>query len=109
MDIMMFLKKIEAIVTEIDNIIKRLDKTEHIDKTEIRQLLSEVSQMMEIWLYFIREMRSADEQLLLALCEDIAEAVLAEDRIRLTDALLFGLRDLLCEYYIVLKEAVDEE
>ena len=109
MNIQNFLGKIEKIVMEIDNMVDELDKTEYIEKAEIKKILSEISQIMEIWLYFISEMRNADEQLIVNLCKDIAEAGYTQDRIRLTDVLLFGLRELLVEYYVVIKEAVDGE
>lgn len=109
MDLIVFFEEIEGIILEIDRIIEELDKTEYISREKISQLLLRVSKIMETWLYFIREMRDTDEQLLMEIYEDIAKASLTEDRIRLTDALLFGLQNLLCEYYIVLKEAVNEE
>ena len=108
MDIIKFFGNLEEIISEIDNIVEELDKTEYIDKTQVNRLLMKVNKIMEVWLYFIRELRSEDEGLLIELYKDIVEAVIAEDRMRLTDALLFGLKDLICEYYMVLKEAVDE-
>lgn len=109
MDLIVFFEEIEGIILEVDRIIEELDKTEYISREKISQLLLRVSKIMETWLYFIKEMRDTDEQLLMEIYEDIAKASLTEDRIRLTDALLFGLQNLLCEYYIVLKEAVNEE
>ena len=109
MEIITFLEKIEHIIAELDDMAIQIEKNDEIDNNQIRQLLEKVNEIMEVWLYFIHELRCEDESLLIEIYTDIEQAVLMEDRIRLTDALLFGLRELLLEYYIVLKEAIDGE
>lgn len=109
MEIIAFLEKIEQIVVNLDDIVQQIEENDKIDKNQINQLLEKVNQIMEIWVYFIRELRCEDEALLIEIYQDIAKSVLVDDRLRLVDAMLFGLRELLVEYYMVLKEAINEE
>lgn len=109
MDIKEFLKQLEKLIEKVETTVERIENNIRSGIKEMPVLIEEIQKILPEWFFFIEKTEIGDSQNILDVLTDVIQGVEAEDSILLSDALFFGLRQLMIEYKHIIEEALDGE
>ena len=109
MDINIFLGKLIKLMEQIEEIVTKIENSTSNGMKAMSDLIKEVQELLPDWFFFIEQTGIGDKEEIIGVLTDVTYGIEAEDSIFLTDALLYGLGELIAAYRNVIEEALNEE
>lgn len=109
MEINGFLEELKKLKLEIEKNVAKIENNAKAGIQGTTEVLEKVQKVLPDWFYFIEETGIGDEQEILSVLSEVVNGVNTRDGVFLADALLFGLRELVEGYEMVIEDALHGE